>query len=312
MGLTLKFKTVDVFTDRAFCGNPLAIFLNCKLLEKEQMQSIAREIGYSETAFVFRPDDPINSALIRIFSPASELPFAGHPNIGVAFILLKYPEYLPGKLLGDKLMLEQKAGLVEATRLKSDQKGVRGSEIQAPEEYRAYDFLPIERICKALSIDSDDICAKGSNPIIASVGLPFAIVRLSSIKSLLKCFPNISEFNKLDTDFNYAGDGFSILVYAFEDNQSKYTDYSIRARVFCPLMGIVEDAATGSACAALAGNLLSLTNGNQKKLNIAVAQGVEMGRPSTIYANAYEYSDGSIRVKISGECVELIDGTLEI
>ena len=77
-------------------------------------------------------------------------------------------------------------------------------------------------------------------------------------------------------------------------------------------MGIVEDAATGSACAALAGNLLSLTNGNQKKLNIAVAQGVEMGRPSTIYANAYEYSDGSIRVKISGECVELIDGTLEI
>ena len=106
--------------------------------------------------------------------------------------------------------------------------------------------------------------------------------------------------------------GSTIQDHIDEDNQNKYTDYAIRARVFCPLMGIVEDAATGSACAALAGNLLSLMKGNQKNLNIAVAQGVEMGRPSTIYANAYEYSDGSIRVKISGECVELIDGTLEI
>ena len=116
----------------------------------------------------------------------------------------------------------------------------------------------------------------------------------------------------LDKDFKYPGDGFSILAYADSTVKVKGFDISLRARVFCPLMGIEEDPATGSACAALAGFLLSIAESTRNKISVAITQGVEIGRRSQIYATAMKDSNQKITVKIGGSCVEVIDGVLEI
>ena len=149
-------------------------------------------------------------------------------------------------------------------------------------------------------------------PKIASVGLPFGIVKLDSVNSLSACKASIAEFQNLDKDFKYPGDGFSILAYADSKVEEKGFDISLRARVFCPLMGIEEDPATGSACAALAGFLLSIAESTRNKISVAITQGVEIGRRSQIYATAMKDSNQKITVKIGGSCVEVIDGVLEI
>ena len=307
-----QFKTVDVFTNRAFLGNPLAVFLNCESLTKEQMQSIASEIGYSETAFIFSPQNPYNSAMVRIFTPVSELPFAGHPNIGVAFLLSRYPQYIPGNLREGKLTLEQQAGNVEASATIDEMGQVVGSEIIAPENYNLFELLPMERVSRAIGVSMSKISKGKFEPKIASVGLPFGIVKLDSVNSLSACKASIAEFQNLDKDFKYPGDGFSILAYADSTVEEKGFDISLRARVFCPLMGIEEDPATGSACAALAGFLLSIAESTRNKISVAITQGVEIGRRSQIYATAMKDSNQKITVKIGGSCVEVIDGVLEI
>ena len=149
-------------------------------------------------------------------------------------------------------------------------------------------------------------------PKIASVGLPFGIVKLDSVNSLSVCTASIAEFQNLDKDFKYTGDGFSILAYADSTVEEKGFDISLRARVFCPLIGIEEDPATGSACAALAGFLLSIAESTRTKISVAITQGVEIGRRSQIYATAMKDSNQKITVKIGGSCVEVIDGVLEI
>ena len=307
-----QFKTVDVFTNRAFLGNPLAVFMNCESLAKEQMQSIASEIGYSETAFIFSPQNPYNSAMVRIFTPVSELPFAGHPNIGVAFLLSRYHQYVPGNLREGKLTLEQQAGNVEASATIDEMGQVVGSEIIAPENYSLSDLLPMERVSRAIGVSMSKISKGKFEPKIASVGLPFGIVKLDSVNSLSACKASIAEFQNLDKDFKYPGDGFSILAYADSTVKVKGFDISLRARVFCPLMGIEEDPATGSACAALAGFLLSIAESTRNKISVAITQGVEIGRRSQIYATAMKDSNQKITVKIGGSCVEVIDGVLEI
>ena len=307
-----QFKTVDVFTNRAFLGNPLAVFLNCESLTKEQMQSIASEIGYSETAFIFSPQNQYNSAMVRIFTPVSELPFAGHPNIGVSFLLSRYPQYIPGNLREGKLILEQHAGNVEALATIDEMGQVVGSEIIAPENYSLFELLPMERVSRAIGVSMSKISKGKFEPKIVSVGLPFGIVKLDSVNSLSACKASIAEFQNLDKDFKYPGDGFSILAYADSPVKVKGFDISLRARVFCPLMGIEEDPATGSACAALAGFLLSIAESTRNKISVAITQGVEIGRRSQIYATAMKDSNQKITVKIGGSCVEVIDGVLEI
>ena len=307
-----QFKTIDVFTNKAFLGNPLAVFLNCESLTKEQMQSIASEIGYSETAFIFSPQNQYNSAMVRIFTPVSELPFAGHPNIGVSFLLSRYPQYIPGNFREGKLTLEQQAGNVEASATIDEMGHIVGSEIIAPKNYNLFELLPLERVSRAIGVSMSKIIKGKFEPKIASVGLPFGIVKLDSVNSLSACKASISEFKNLDKDFKYPGDGFSILAYADSTVKVKGFDISLRARVFCPLMGIEEDPATGSACAALAGFLLSIAESTRNKISVAITQGVEIGRRSQIYATAMKDSNQKITVKIGGSCVEVIDGILEI
>ncbi len=275
------------------------------------MHSIAKEVGYSETAFIFAPEKDNNTAKVRIFTPAGELPFAGHPNIGVSYLLFKYPKYILGSLVNELMILEQLAGNVQATVSRDKNGQIVGTEIRAPESFQALDLIPVDTVSSAIGVAVSQLCLGKYSPSIASVGLPFGIVKVNSVEILESCVPNIPEFQSLNEQFRFSSDGFSILVYAEENDQKHASNINIRARVFCPLMGILEDPATGSACGALAGFLLSVANSDEMEISICITQGIEIGRESKIQAKAIKDLNESITVYIGGRCTEVFSGELE-
>ena len=210
------------------------------------------------------------------------------------------------------MVLEQLAGDVQARVSRNEEGQIVGTEIRAPENFRALDPIPIEPVSSAIGVEVSQICLGKYSPRIASVGLPFGIVKVKSVEILESCIPDIPEFKSLNEKFRFSPDGFSVLVYAEENDQKYDSNMYLRARVFCPLMGIIEDPATGSACGALAGFLLSVANSDKMELNISITQGVEMGRESKIQSRAIKHSNEAITVYIGGNCIEVFSGDLEI
>src|SRR5215468_5179399 len=146
-----RYVTVDVFTDRAFGGNPLAVVLDSVGLSTQQMQAIAREFNYSETTFVLPPRDPANDAEVRIFTVRSEIPFAGHPNVGTAFVLASRAEKKPARLA-----FEEKAGLVPVEILIEAGK-VTGAELTAPQPLKRLSQMSAEKAAACISLPASDI-----------------------------------------------------------------------------------------------------------------------------------------------------------
>ena len=183
-----RYVTADVFTDIPLQGNPVAVVLDCEGLSTEQMQSIAAEFGYTETTFVFPPRDPSHTAWVRIFTPSREIPFAGHPNIGTAFVLAtKAAE--AGEPLPDTLVFDEAAGVVPVRQL-MEGTTVVGGELVAPEQLSLRSEVAAESVAACLSLDAKDIQVDVHRPIVASVGLPFLIVELRSRDALRRCVPN--------------------------------------------------------------------------------------------------------------------------
>ncbi|OZB22448.1 PhzF family phenazine biosynthesis protein [Acidiphilium sp. 34-64-41] len=150
-----RFATVDVFTDRVFGGNPLAIVLDAEGLSSATMQAIAKEFNYSETTFVLPPADPANTANVRIFNPVMEMPFAGHPNVGTGFWLARQGEAF-GRPLGDRLVFEELAGLVPITAIHHDG-NVVGADVTAPKRLMRGETIPVDAIAACLGLDHGDI-----------------------------------------------------------------------------------------------------------------------------------------------------------
>jgi trans-2,3-dihydro-3-hydroxyanthranilate isomerase len=228
-----NFVTLDVFANQRFGGNPLAVFLDADGLSDDEMQSIAAEMSYSETTFVTRATDPNNSAAVRIFTPKNEVPFAGHPNVGTGVVLAR-------KLRQTSLRFEEKAGVVrvEARDVESDRPT---ATIQAPRGFtRERDFEP-RAIAGCLSIDAEDISLANHAPTLASVGLPFVIAELKSLDTLQRCEPNYAAFRECDPIYKYPDDRFSFYAYV------RTGATTLESRMFAPLSGTLEDAATGSA-----------------------------------------------------------------
>ncbi len=166
-----RYITVDVFTDRAFGGNPLAVVLDAGGLSTAQMQAIATEFNYSETTFVLPPQDSAHDAQVRIFTVRSEIPFAGHPNVGTAFVLATQAAKPPARL-----QFEEKAGLVPIEIL-TGEGGVVGAELTAPQPLKRSTQLSAERAAACLSLSAADVKTDRHSPQIASVGLPFLMRR---------------------------------------------------------------------------------------------------------------------------------------
>lgn len=294
-----RYVTADVFTDEKFKGNPVAVVLDAEGLSANQMQAITAEFGYSETTFVLPPRDPANTAWVRIFTPSREIPFAGHPNIGTAFVLAA--RAASGQTpLRDQLVFEEAAGLVPVTQLKEDGKLV-GAELIAPEPLARLSHVPRERVAACLSLDPADILVDAHPPQVASVGLPFVVVELASRDALRRCTPNLVAYKGL-----LPIDG-AVSIYAYTRDASRdatNADCDLQARMFTPRM--TEDPATGSATAAMAA-LVAQVRG-QSDLVLRVGQGVDMGRPSVLIASV-DTDNGKTRVRIGGKCVSVMEGS---
>src|SRR5260221_11041889 len=193
--MRLTFVTVDVFTDRQFGGNPLAVVPDARGLTSAQMEAIAGEFNLSETTFVLPPQDAANTAQVRIFTPRAELPFAGHPNVGTAFVLAGGTTSAARPVTGDTMIFEEKAGLVHIQLLR-DRSAVTGARLAAPQAFSIGENISREIVASACSIAETDIDTRAHQPCIASCGLPLIFAAVTSRAALAAARPRTEMFTE--------------------------------------------------------------------------------------------------------------------
>lgn len=299
-----EYMTVDVFTDTPFGGNPLAVFPDARGVAEADLQKIAREFNYSETTFVFPPDDPAHTARVRIFTPTDEIPFAGHPNVGTAVVLGRMGEVF-GKPVGAEMVFEESAGLVHLDLIREGDRVV-GAGFVAPQALTIGKAVAPEVMAGCLSLAPEAIVADAHEPSIVSVGLPFAVAELASPDALAAARPDMAAFTSAGRAYWHRDDRFATFAYVRAGHGIEH----LRARMFAPLSNIPEDPATGSACAALAAYLCSLDRRSDMTASIVIEQGIEMGRPSRIEVDVQKRGGKVERVRIAGRCVALMHGRL--
>jgi trans-2,3-dihydro-3-hydroxyanthranilate isomerase len=296
-----RYITVDVFTDRAFGGNPLAVVLDAGGLSTAQMQSIASEFNYSETTFVLPPQDPTHDAQVRIFTVRSELPFAGHPNVGTAFVLATQAKTPPGRLL-----FEEGAGLVPVEILKEDGRVV-GAELTAPQRLSKMTPFSAEQAAACISLTAADIRTDRHPPQIVSVGLPFLVVEVASRDALRRARPDASAFAR-----TFPCDG-SDAVYFYTREVPPAEACDLQARMFHPgSSGLSEDPATGSATVAAAALLADLAGERDGELKLRIGQGVDMNRPSLLLTRVRKANGAIVSAHVGGACVQMMEGSFRL
>ena len=301
--MKLQFTTVDVFTDRQFGGNPLAVVTNAQGLSTERMQAIAAEFNMAETTFVLPPRDPAHTAEVRIFTPKAEMPFAGHPNVGTAFVLARAGESYGRPVSGDRLVFEEKAGLVRM-ELTREEGIVVATRLAAPVPLSLGEEISPEIVAAACALQPGDIKLDAHRPCVASCGAPLLFAELTSRAALRSAAPRSDVFaRELPRDRVV---GIHLYVQAKED------DIDIQTRMFAPEHGIPEDPATGAANVALIGLLAHLRPEPDLALDKTIGQGFDMGRPS-ILAAAAEKKDGKVvATYIGGRCVPMMSGVIDL
>jgi trans-2,3-dihydro-3-hydroxyanthranilate isomerase len=294
---TFSFVTVDVFTNTRFGGNPLAVFPDASGLTDQQMQSLAAEFNLSETTFVLPPADPANSARVRIFNRTAEMPFAGHPNVGTGWVLAGM-----GRARDGLLRFEEIAGLVE---VQADPSGT--VTIAAPQPLSLGAEMPVKLVADCVGIGESEVLVAAHRPVAASVGNSFVVAEVTP-DALTRAAPNLERFRAAVQVFPSLGPRRLPLYLYAHDGRSDGV-IRLRARMFSPLSGTIEDAATGSAATPLAALLLSLTQDGEARYDIT--QGVEMGRPSLLACTARRGADG-IRASVGGGCVPVLKGEISL
>src|SRR5436190_21408986 len=290
----------DVFTETRFGGNQLAVLPYAEGLSQEQMQQITREFDFSESAFVF-PARAGHSRRVRIFTPASEIPFAGHPNVGTAFVLAAAGEF--GEINSAlTVTFEEEAGLVSVA-IRAERGKIISCELAAPQSLSLGKTVPAELVASAVSLNREDILTDTHHPQICSVGLPFVFTELQDRAALERARINMSGFDAL-RDFGV--DPQLHLYTRISD------DFDIRARMFAPLSGVPEDPATGSASCALAGLLAHYKEKRGGSFTWRIAQGVEMGRASVLMARAEKKENVVTATWVGGAAVLVSEGTLYV
>jgi len=310
--MSRRYVTLDVFTDRIFGGNPLAVVLDAQSLTTAQMQSIAAEFNYSETSFVLPARDPGHTAHVRIFTPRTEVPFAGHPNVGTAVAIAREMESA-GRTCPQELVFEEAAGLVPLSLLREGG-AIVGAELAAPQSLTVGPPVPVRDAAECLSLVSDEVKIDVHPPRIVSVGLPFLAVELRTREALRRSKPVLAVHER-------------VLPPAGTDSVFAYVRGAaggeLQARMYSPLDAIVEDPATGSATAATIAMLASIgahgaaggaraeDHGNAD-LTWRIEQGVDLGRPSLLLGRT-SMRGGQLRsVHIAGRAVTVMRGELPL
>ena len=302
--MPFHFVTADVFTDRTFGGNQLAVFPDASGIDPKLMPHIAREFNFSETTFVLPPVNPAHTARVRIFTPAAELPFAGHPTVGTAHVLAATGAI---RLTGDstKIVLEEGVGPVPVTiRTKGGQPvfaqltAAHRPEVGPPPPSR-------DRLARMLSLEPASLRSGAFEPESVSCGVPYLFVPLLDRRAVA------AARLKLDLWEDVLGGYFTSAVFVFaEDAERPGSD--IRARMFAPGLGVAEDPATGSAAVGLAGYLASRDQRRDGTLRWVIEQGFEMGRPSILEAEADKNRGLVTATRVGGSTVIVTTGEMTL
>ncbi len=271
------FYTADVFTDRSFGGNQLAVLPDARGLDDEQMQAVAREFNHSESVFVLPPEDPAHTRRVRIFTPGAEVPFAGHPTVGTAFVLAT-AGHVPVREGHNQIVLEEGVGPV-SVRVEVVEGRAAFCQLTAARAFELIGEAPSpSALAGMLSLEAGDIGDAGYAAQFASCGLPFLYVPVADVHAVERARLNLDRWESVLTDAP------SDLVYVFALGGSEGVE--VHARMFAPSMGVPEDPATGSAATSLAGYLATHSGLQDGTLRWVVEQGLEMGRPSLLHAEA--------------------------
>jgi len=298
--VSYQFFTVDVFTDRLFGGNPLAVFTDANGLTSQQMQKIAREFNLSETVFVLPPRSQEDNFRLRIFTPKTELEFAGHPTIGAAFVLK-----LSGQITLDNevsnIFFEEGIGTVPVKVITREDQSIY-AELTASKmpEFRK-EIPPLQDLASLLGLESENLIRAQT----ISCGLPFLFIQVKSRKNLAIAKLNIHIWQ------NLLSESWASSIYVFTDDVELASSH-IRSRMFAPGLGIEEDPATGSAATALAGFLLEDFKCKDGLHTWQIEQGFEMNRPSILLLSA-DISEGKFKsIRVGGTSVLVTEGKLWI
>ncbi|BBU61131.1 phenazine biosynthesis protein PhzF [Methylosinus sp. C49] len=301
--MRLRFFTLDVFTTHRFAGNPLAVVLGADGLDAATMQNIAREFALSETVFVLEPRDPVNTARLRIFTPLRELPFAGHPTIGVAILLAtqRAPEMLTRN--GIVIALEEEVGLVRCDVVRDASRAVLARFVAPRLPIPGAPAPAAEALARALGLSATDIGFARHSPSRFSAGVEFLFVPLSSRAALDRARPDLALFPTV------MGEAVGAYLYTSETVEPSS---AVCARMFANGVGIGEDPATGSAAAAFAGVAHAFEAPEDGEHEFVIEQGYAMGRPSRIILGSRIEAGRLVAVTVAGHAVEMQRGELEL
>ncbi len=314
---TIRYVTTDVFTSQPFSGNQLAVVFGAEGLSTDTLQAITREFNYSETTFVFAPESAGTTRRVRIFTPGMEVPFAGHPTIGTAHVLVATGEVKPSAeeiAAGEMtVVLGENVGPVPV-RLRLDQGVPSWAQLTTallPEE--RVEVADRDAIAHMLSLEVTDLLDGDYAPTGVSCGLPFQMIPLASVDAVSRARLRVDAWERV------LGGKWAEwpMVFAMTggtdhgDLADHVRGCDIRARVFVPSGGVPEDPATGSANAALAGYLAARTP-RDGRLRWDVAQGVEMGRPSRLSIEAHKTGGVIEAIRVGGASVVMAEGTMAI
>ncbi len=318
---TLRFVTCDVFTATPFSGNQLAVVFGAEALRDETLQAITREFNFSETVFVFAPEHESHTRKVRIFTPAKELPFAGHPTLGCAHTLVAIGQ-VPAH--GDEVTVVLGEGVgpvpVRVRLVNGVPVHAQLTTAQAPEE-RA-DVPSLDALAESLGLDVADFVGDAMPPTGVSCGIPFLLVPLKSVNAVKRARVVTSAWEK-HLSGAWASEPMVFALTSRDANRSDPTvpadqvhGCDVRARVFVPGLSVPEDPATGSANACLAAYLAARTpEANVPRdgaLRWEVAQGIEMGRPSRISLEAVKRNGAIEAIRVGGASVIVSEGTMRV
>jgi len=295
--LRYHFYTADVFTNRRFGGNPLAVFPEAQGLTDGQMQAIAREFNLSETVFVFPPIAQTHSRKLRIFTPGRELAFAGHPTVGTAYVLAEIGELADQ----ESVIFEEGVGPVPVKIQRPPGMPIFTQLAAAKLPEFSLSAPKTEVLAAILGLELTDFMTGIDFPQVISCGIPFLFIPLKTQQAVERARMNLTLWE------NEVGDAW-MPPYIFS-YQTISTEAHIYARMFFPELGtIIEDPATGSAAAALAGYLGSRSTVETGTLNWLVEQGFTMGRPSLLYVEADKAQSAITAVRVGGNSVLVSEG----
>ena len=294
----VSYHLVDVFTDRAFGGNPLAVFTDGRGIPDGLMQSIAKELNLSETTFVLPPDDARHDFRVRIFTPKSELPMAGHPTVGTAFILAR-----EAMLKKSEIVFEELVGPVPVS-IELGGEGPGFIEMRQPLPRFGPRFDDAGAIAEMLSLDR---CAIRDLPLeVVSCGNPFFFVPIDTLESIRRIRFRSDLAERVVKETGATG------VFVFTQ-ETEIAGSQVHGRLFAPGQGIIEDPATGSAAGPL-GCYLSRygLTARAEETRSVLEQGIEMARPSFLHIRVRHRGDEIAAVHVGGKCCYMGSGRLEL